>query len=112
MDGATSSLEDEFAPPGVLPDYAKKVVPADNLVELALLYRERAKRGGEGWHERGREGAAPTTVGARDGAAVGGKWERLGFASALLEIGFCLSGMQTLYTMQTVECLSDFASRC
>jgi hypothetical protein len=79
MDGATSSLEDEFAPPGVLPDYAKKVVPADKLVELALLYRERAKRGGKGWHGRGREGAAPTTVGARDGGGGGRKVGEAGF---------------------------------
>jgi hypothetical protein len=44
MDGATSSFEGESAPPGVLPDYAKKAVPAEKLAELALLDPKRAKR--------------------------------------------------------------------
>jgi hypothetical protein len=72
MDGATSSFEDEFVPLGVLLDYAKKVVPAKNLVELALLCHERAKRGAKGWHGRGRETVAPVAAGVRDGAAAGG----------------------------------------
>ena len=44
MDGATSPFEGESAPPGVLPDYAKKAVPAEKLAELALLDPKRAKR--------------------------------------------------------------------
>ncbi|CAO2143360.1 unnamed protein product [Urochloa humidicola] len=45
MDGATSSFEGESAPPGgVIPDYAKKAVPAEKLAELALLDPKRAKR--------------------------------------------------------------------
>ncbi|KAG2560250.1 transcription factor VIP1-like [Panicum virgatum] len=44
MDGATSPFEGESAPPGALPDYAKKAVPAEKLAELALLDPKRAKR--------------------------------------------------------------------
>ncbi|KAF8641924.1 hypothetical protein HU200_067636 [Digitaria exilis] len=44
VDGYSSSLEGESAPPGVLPDYAKKAVPAEKLAELALLDPKRAKR--------------------------------------------------------------------
>ncbi|CAN6374196.1 unnamed protein product [Urochloa humidicola] len=45
MDGATSPFEGESAPPGgVIPDYAKKAVPAEKLAELALLDPKRAKR--------------------------------------------------------------------
>ncbi|KAL6658377.1 hypothetical protein ACP70R_003963 [Stipagrostis hirtigluma subsp. patula] len=45
MDGASSPFEGESAPPGtVLPDYAKKAVPAEKLAELALLDPKRAKR--------------------------------------------------------------------
>ncbi|KAF8735621.1 hypothetical protein HU200_014454 [Digitaria exilis] len=43
VDGYSSSLEGESAPPGVLPDYAKKAVPAEKLAELALLDPKRAK---------------------------------------------------------------------
>lgn len=44
MDGPSSPFEGESALSGVLPDYAKKAVPAERLAELALLDPKRAKR--------------------------------------------------------------------
>jgi transcription factor VIP1 len=45
MDGPTSPLEGEFVLLGVLPDYAKKAVPAERLAELTLLDPKQEKRG-------------------------------------------------------------------
>jgi transcription factor VIP1 len=47
MDSSSSPFEGESALSGVLPDYAKKAVPAERLAELALLDPKRAKRSGE-----------------------------------------------------------------
>jgi transcription factor VIP1 len=44
MDGPSSPFEVESALSGVLPDCAKKAVPAERLAELALLDPKRAKR--------------------------------------------------------------------
>ncbi|GJN06924.1 hypothetical protein PR202_ga24701 [Eleusine coracana subsp. coracana] len=44
VDGPSSPFEGESALSGVLPDYAKKAVPAERLAELALLDPKRAKR--------------------------------------------------------------------
>jgi transcription factor VIP1 len=47
MDSSSSPFEGESALSGVLPDYAKKAVPAERLAELALLDPKRAQMSGE-----------------------------------------------------------------